>query len=111
MAGVWREASIPWQGKDHVFTPSMLLIRSIERGDGISPICIIELIYGANMGKPQLGSMAWLVATVMRQAGADLSEDDIYAGFMENDKDCFKLYRDVIDAISPTQKKKAAPEK
>jgi hypothetical protein len=111
MAGVFREVSITWQGKEHTFTPSMSLIRSIERGDGGGPVSLIELIYGANTGKPQLGFMAWLVALVMRHAGADVSEEDIYADMYGFDDDAFALYRSVIDAISPTQKKKAAPEK
>jgi hypothetical protein len=111
--GVFREVSITYNGVEHKFTPTMALLRTIERGDGGGPVSILELIHGANSGKPVMTFMAWLVALVMRHAGAEVSEEELYADMIGFDKEAFALYRDVINAISPTQKEKKAevPEK
>ena len=101
---VFHEVTITYGGEDYTFTPSMSLIRAIERGDGGGPVSIVELIYGANTGKPQIGFMAWLVAKVMNHAGAKVSEEQLYGDMYGFDQDAFALYRSVIEAISPSGK-------
>ena len=101
---VFHESVITYKGVDYAFTPAMSLIRSIERGDGGGPVSIMEVVYGANTGKPQLSFMAWLVAKVMNYAGLKMSEEEFYADMYDFDQDAFALYRDVIEAISPSGK-------
>jgi hypothetical protein len=98
MAGVFREVDIEWDGETYTFTPSMRLIRSIERGDGDGPVCIMQLIHAAQSGSPQFGFMAWLVAKVMTFGGAKVDE------MMDAKKEALSLYINCIDAISPAPK-------
>lgn len=110
---VFREVKIEWEGQEYVFTPNMKLIRLIERGDGTGPVSIVELLHGANSGKPQLSFLAWIVALVMNHAGAEVDEAELYADMHEFNKEAYELYRTVIDAISPSRKevkKTVAPE-
>ena len=104
MAGVFREVDIEWGGETFTFTPSMALIRSIERGDGGGPVCIMQLIHAAQSGSPQFGFMAWLVAKVMTYAGAKVDDGDIFADMMGAKKEALALYINCIDAISPAPK-------
>ena len=111
---VFREVTVEWKGTEYKFVPSMQLIRSIERGDGTGPVSIVELLHGVNTGRPQVSFMAWIVARVMQHAGAPVDEEDLYAEMYDFDKEAFALYKNVIDAISPSPSKKAkksqAPE-
>ena len=102
--GVFREVDIEWGGETFTFTPSMALIRSIERGDGGGPVCIMQLIHAAQSGSPQFGFMAWLVAKVMTYAGAKVDDGDIFADMMGAKKEALTLYINCIDAISPAPK-------
>ena len=104
MAGVFREVDIEWGGETFTFTPSMALIRSIERGDGGGPVCIMQLIHAAQSGSPQFGFMAWLVAKVMTYAGAKVDDGDIFADMMNAKQEALALYINCIDAISPAPK-------
>jgi len=104
---VFRETTITWKGKTHKFTPSMKLLRAIERGDGNGTVSIIELIHGANSGRPQLSFMAWIVTLVLLHAGAESAdEEEVYGEMLGFDEEAFALYRAVIDAISPSSSKK-----
>ena len=104
MAGVFREVDIEWDGETYTFTPSMRLIRSIERGDGDGPVCIMQLIHAAQSGSPQFGFMAWLVAKVMTFGGAKVDDDEIFMQMMDAKKEALSLYINCIDAISPAPK-------
>ena len=104
MAGVFREVDIEWGGETYTFTPSMRLIRSIERGDGDGPVCIMQLIHAAQSGSPQFGFMAWLVAKVMTFGGAKVDDGEIYKQMMGSEKEAISLYLNCIDAISPAPK-------
>ena len=104
MAGVFREVDIEWDGETYTFTPSMRLIRSIERGDGDGPVCIMQLIHAAQSGSPQFGFMAWLVAKVMEFGGAKVDDDEIFQQMMDAKKEALSLYINCIDAISPAPK-------
>ena len=112
MADVFRDCILTWGGKDYTFTPSMRLLRLIERGDGNGPVSIVSLMTEAMRGKPQISFMAWLVHTVMTYAGARCSEDEIYRDMMANNEDAVALYNGIIAAISPAEaeeKKDEAP--
>jgi len=113
MAGVFREVTISYGGKDHTFTPDMRLIRRIERGDGDGPVSIIAIMNSGLVGSPQVGFMSWLVSVVMTYAGAKVDEAELYREMMSNSKDAKAVYNGVIAALSPAekeQKKDAAPD-
>jgi hypothetical protein len=105
MAGVFRECKVSWKGESHTFTPSMRLLRLIERGDGSGPVSIVSIMSDANNERPQVSFMAWLVHMVMTYAGADCDEAEIYAGMMGREDEAIALYRGVIEALSPSEKK------
>ena len=104
MAGVFHEVDIEWDGETYTFIPAMSLVRSIERGDGAGPVCIMQLIHVAQSGSPQFGFMAWLVAKVMTFGGASIDEGELYADMINGKKEALSLYINCIDAISPAPK-------
>lgn len=113
MSGVFRECTLEWKGQKYVFTPTMNLLRMIERGDGNGPVCLLNLMNDASNGKPQISFIAWLVHMVMTYAGAKVSEEDLYKAMMLNQDGASDLYRVVIAAISPSvsdEKKDEAPD-
>lgn len=107
---VRREKIIEWDGAQYTIIPSMRILRSIE-SEGISIMSV-----GAELakGKPQASLMAFIVGTVMRHAGAKVTDDELCGEFMRGDiQKVMALYGEVIEAISPeapAAKKPAAPE-
>lgn len=113
MAGVFRECKLSWKGEEYVFTPSMKLLRLIERGDEGGPVCLLNLMNEVNSGKPQISFIAWLVHLVMTYAGAKATEEEVYQAMFTQQEGAAALYNVVIEAISPTvadEKKTEAPD-
>jgi len=107
--GVFRTAQLTWRGATYEFTPSMSLLRSIEM-QGIS---LMHIEWQAATGKPQGSLMALVMALVMKHAGVDVAEDEIYQELRSgNPVETLQLYRDVMAALMPEEKpqKKDEPE-
>lgn len=107
---VFREVTIGWGGQEYTFTPAMRLIRRIDGmllQDGLS---ITKVVYHAAKGDWPSGAMALIIAEVMKEAGAKVTEAEIYAELTNSPADVIPLYSAVIEAISPTDPgKKDAP--
>lgn len=99
---IFRSAEIEWQGQIYKFVPSMRLLRDIER-----EVSILHVASTVHNGQPRLSHMAFIIAQVMRHAGAKVSEEEITAELMVGDAAAvFGLYHAVIEAISPQPPKK-----
>ena len=108
---VFREVEMEWGGKSYTVTPSNKLLRRIE-GEGISLVHMAERV---SRGKPPLSELAYVIATLLQQGGAKVTEDDIYSGLMEADgsPDIVRLAENTMLAIFPRDvagKKPDAPQ-
>jgi len=72
---VFRDVTITWRGKDYVVTPSLRMLRTIEMM-GISLFSVASSISG---GSPAFGSLASIAGVLLRSAGADATDEEIYA--------------------------------
>lgn len=73
MVAVFREANIDWNGATYRVVPSNKLLRRIE-GDGIS---LVHMMQEVQRGKVQISLLAFVLATVLQSAGADVTEDQM----------------------------------
>lgn len=117
-SGFGREVSIYWSGEQKSYVPDMAMLARLERkglnihsvGDGKGGVAII--------------SMVMLCAEVMREAGHDLTDEELYAEFRADIEGGYKLFSQVLasftpdvatgkklQAPKPKAKKKAAPRK
>lgn len=107
---VFRDFEIEWNGEIYKVKPSMALLRTIE-GQGVS---VMHVTYMASSGRPQASHMAPIVGTVMRSAGAKVTDEELCAEFMVGDDlKVWALWNSVLEAISPTapaEKKPEAPD-
>lgn len=74
MAGVFREMTIEWEGKKYDFTPSNKFLRRIDR-----EVSINKIAERAAQGDAPIFDIAFVVAEILREAGADTSEDEVLA--------------------------------
>jgi hypothetical protein len=72
---VFRDVTITWRGKDYVVTPSLRMLRTIEMM-GISLFSVASSISG---GSPAFGSLASIAGVLLRSAGANATDEEIYA--------------------------------
>lgn len=72
---VFRDIEIEWQGETYTVTPTNRLLRKIE-GEGVS---IAAMFANFNAGKPRYSEFSFVAAELLRSAGWDGDEDDIYA--------------------------------
>jgi len=72
---VFRDVTITWRGKDYIVTPSLRTLRTIEMM-GISLFAVASSI---STGAPAFGSLASIAGVLLRSAGANVSDDEIYA--------------------------------
>lgn len=79
---VFRDVTITWRGKEHVVTPSMRLMRSIEMGD----ISLSDIAVRTSQGRPPVSHLAYVIARMLQSAGANASEEDVYAEILRGDQ-------------------------
>lgn len=107
---VFREFPIEWDGTTYTVVPSMRLMRAIESEN----ISLMHVASQVSKGKPQASLMAFIIGTVMRSAGAKITDEELFAELTVGDAvAAYHLYEKVIEAISPTEptsKKRAAPD-
>lgn len=108
MSGVFRDFTIKWQGQDVRITPTLGLLRSIEREVSFSDIAV-----RTSQGKPPVSHLALVLARVLQDAGVDTTDEAVYATLMATDSsvDFAAMIQDVLLAFSPAEDdpKKAAP--
>lgn len=71
---VFRELVIDWDGKKYDFTPSNRFLRRVDR-----EVSLASLSVRAERGDAPIFDMAFVVSEILREAGADVSEDDVIA--------------------------------
>jgi hypothetical protein len=112
MAGVFREMTIKWAGESYTLTPSMTLMRRIDR-----EVSVMDMIQRANDGRFPAFDLAYVICEFLRAAGAkDVSDDEVYAHLMddlgENDgKEVMPMLNAVIAAVSPSEGDEKKPER
>ena len=100
--GVFRETDIKWKGQTYKLVPSMALLRAIE----LQGISLMHVEWQVATGKPQASLMSTVIAIVLADAGAEVTEEEIYQEIRSADpSDVLALYRQVMTAISPEDKK------
>lgn len=104
MAGVFREISMTWEGERYTLTPSMSLMRSIDR-----EVSVMDMIQRANDNKFPAYDLAYVICEFLRAAGAaSVSDDEVYAHLMadlsDNDgKEVMPMLDAIITAVSPAE--------
>ena len=104
MAGVFREMTITWEGKSYSLTPSMSLMRRIDR-----EVSVMDMIQRANDGRFPAYDLAFVICEFLREAGAqNVSDDEVYAHMMadlgDNDgKEVTPMLNAVVAAVSPAE--------
>lgn len=72
---VFRDVTITWRGKDYIVTPSIRMLRTIE----MMGISLFSVATSISSGAPAFASLSSIAGVMLRSAGADVSDDDIYA--------------------------------
>lgn len=99
MMTVFREAKITWADKEYTFTPSNRLIRRIERE---VPLMWVQMQF-ASQNVP-ISSIAYIATEVMRAAGADVSEDEMFAELTHADPAIsVRFATDILNMLMPQE--------
>jgi hypothetical protein len=70
---VFSEVIIPWDGADYTCKPSMSLIRRCEQ----KGFRLTRLLNSFADGDPEIGMLTLLLSEMLRQGGADVTDDDV----------------------------------
>jgi hypothetical protein len=70
---LFREVKLTWQGEDYWVTPSNRILRRME-SDGV---ILASLVSQLSRGEPMLASVSYVVAFLLKEAGADVTEDAV----------------------------------
>ena len=97
---VWRDVSIVFRGESYTITPSVRLLMRIEQDVSLSGI-----LMAWGQGKPQVMAMSFLIAELLKAAGAKVTADDVMQEIAHGGQDGMQLMGVVIEAITP-----AAPD-
>lgn len=72
---VFRDVTITWRGKEYSVTPSLRLLRTIE----MMGISLFAVASSVSSGAPAFASMASIAGVLLRSAGANVTDEEIYA--------------------------------
>lgn len=107
---VFRQIPIEWDGKTYLVTPDMKLMRSVEMAD----ISLTDIAVRTSLGRPPISHICHVLWRLLKSGGADVSEDDVFEGFMQSDTQGAQYYiKIVLEAFSPSErdeKKAEAPK-
>ena len=111
MSFVFRDVIIQFEGKDYHVTPNLKLLRLIESG-GVS---LAAMANGLASGAPQISHVAYVLYHMLKSAGADVTEDDVYFAIINaSEAQSVAWVRSVVEAFAPgsiDEKKPDAPRK
>lgn len=95
---VFRELIIDWDGKKYDFTPSNKFLRRVDR-----EVSLASLSVRAERGDAPIFDMAFVVSEILREAGADVSEDQVLAEITAADNEDRAQYLiSLINSIMPS---------
>lgn len=101
MASVFQEITLGWGGKEYRVTPTMRLLNSIEQDVSLS-----RLAYRMGEGDVPISQLAMVVATMLRQAGAKVTDEEVYQEIMTGESDSVQaMASSVMQAMFPSPKK------
>jgi len=103
----FRDVDIDWGGKTWRVTPSNRLLRRIEAEDVSLQFMLAEL----QRGRVKLSHLAFVMAMVLRDAGATVTEDQMLTEMVSGDQTAvFRLAENVLAAIFPVEDAGGKPE-
>lgn len=103
--------SMQWNGVKYTLTPSMALMRRIDR-----EVSIMDMIQRANENRFPVFDLSYVICEFLRAAGAkDVKDDQVYKDMMadlaHNDgAETMPMLQTVITAISPVDEDGKKPE-
>jgi len=107
MASIFKEIALTWNGKSYHVTPDMRLINSIEQEVSLS-----KLAARLHQGDVPIGHMATIISAFLRRAGADASEEDVYAELLtgKNQQIINDAAAAIFESVFPQPKKSEEPK-
>lgn len=72
---VFRDVTMTWRGMEYVVTPSLRMLRTIE----MMGISIFGVASSVQSGAPAFASIASIAGILLRAAGANVSDDEVFA--------------------------------
>ena len=80
MAAVYQDILLEWKGVEYTIKPSMRLLHDIEQKFSISRVA-----HRITTGDVPLSHMASIVGIMLRSAGADVTDDEVFSELMQGD--------------------------
>ena len=80
MAAVYQDILLEWKGVEHTIKPSMRLLQDIEQKFSISRVA-----HRITTGDVPLSHMASIVGIMLRSAGAEVTDDEVFSELMQGD--------------------------
>jgi len=80
MAAVYQDILMEWEGVEYTVKPSMRLLQDIEQKFSISRVA-----HRITTGDVPLSHMASIVGIMLRSAGAEVTDDEVFSELMQGD--------------------------
>src|SRR5690554_10296 len=80
MAAVYQDILMEWEGTEYTVKPTMRLMQDIEQKFSISRVA-----HRITQGDVPLSHMAAIVGAMLRSAGAEVTDDDVFSELMTGD--------------------------
>lgn len=80
MSTAFNDVALGWQGKTYTLKPTMEILNRIEQKVSLS-----SLAASFAVGAPKLSFVAVAVATMLQIAGADATDEQVYAELLHGD--------------------------
>jgi hypothetical protein len=79
---VFREITLPWDGEEYTVVPKISILRRCEQ----KGLRFTRLLQSFQSGEPEIGALTLLISELLQEAGADVTEDDVFAVMMGGDE-------------------------
>lgn len=80
MAAVYQDILLEWKGAEYTIKPSMKLLQDIEQKFSISRVA-----HRITTGDVPLSHMASIVGIMLRSAGSEVTDDEVFSELMQGD--------------------------
>ena len=91
MAAVYQDILMEWEGVEYTIKPSMRPMQDIEQEFSISRVA-----HRITNGDAPWSHMAAIVGAMLRSAGAEVTDDDVFSELMQGDS---KVVQDMAIAL------------
>jgi hypothetical protein len=101
---VFRDVTITWRGNEYSVTPSLKMLRTIE----MMGISIFGVASSVQSGTPAFASIASIAGVLLRAAGANVSDDEVFAEMQkslrnENAQSVVEMMGSILMAFNPVE--------